>query len=78
VQNIRRRSKDSAYETLRRFGRIDKRFHKPPKYFSRMTTKRAKKFLLDMIEDFETNGGEDGASWLEVESRITSSQLNDG
>ena len=60
VQNIRRRSEDSAYETLRRFGMIDKRFHKPPKYFSRMNTKRAKKFLLNMIENFETKGGEDG------------------
>lgn len=60
IQNIRRRSEDSASETIRRFGMIDKRFHKLPKYFTRMSTKRAKHFLLDMIEDFESKGGEDG------------------
>jgi len=60
IQNIRRQSEDSASETMRRFGMIDKRFHKLPKYFTRMTTKRAKRFLLDMIENFESKGGEDG------------------
>ena len=60
IQNIRRRSEDSATETLRRFGMIDKRFHKLPKYFTRMNTKLAKKFLLDMIDDFKSKGGEDG------------------
>ena len=39
---------------------IHKRFQKLPKDFARMDTKQAKHFLLDMIEDFETKGGEEG------------------
>ena len=60
IQSVRRRSEDSALGLLRRFGMLHKRFRKLPKQFARMTTKRAKKFLLQMIDDFETKGGEHG------------------
>jgi hypothetical protein len=57
---MRRRSEDSALGLLCRFGILHKRFHKFPRQFSRMATKRTKKFLLKMIDDFETRGGEHG------------------
>ena len=60
MQSVRRRSEDSALGLLRRFGVLHRRFHKLPKQFARMTTKRAKRFLLEMIDDFETKGGENG------------------
>jgi hypothetical protein len=60
IQNVRRRSENSAYELLRRFGMIHKRFQKLPCDFAKMDTRQAKRFLLDMIEDFETKGGEEG------------------
>ncbi len=61
IQSVRRRSEDSALGILRRFGILHKRFHKLPRQFARMTTKRAKRFLLTVIDDFETKGGEDGS-----------------
>jgi hypothetical protein len=61
IQSVRRRSEDSALGILRRFSILHKRFNKLPRQFARMTTKRAKKFLLTIIDDFETKGGEDGS-----------------
>jgi hypothetical protein len=42
LQNVRRRSENSASELLRRFGMIHKRFHKLPADFAKMNTKQAK------------------------------------
>ena len=60
LRNVRRRSPESGLILLRRFGLLHKRFGKLPKDFAKMNTKQAKHFELDMIEDFETKGGEDG------------------
>lgn len=60
LRNVRRRSPDSGLILLRRFGLLHKRFQKLPKHFAKMDTKQAKHFELDMIEDFETKGGEHG------------------
>jgi hypothetical protein len=58
IRNIS--SLNSAYEMMRRFGLMHPRFQKLPADFAKMDTKQAKRFLIDMIEDFETKGGEDG------------------
>jgi hypothetical protein len=60
IQNVRRRSEGSALELLRRFGLMHRRFQELPKDFAKMDTKQAKRFELDMIDDFETKGGEHG------------------
>jgi len=60
IQNVRRRSENSASGLLRRFGAIHKRFQKLPRDFTKMDTKQAKRFELDMVDDFEDEGGEDG------------------
>jgi hypothetical protein len=39
---------------------MHRRFKKLPADFAKMDTKQAKRFLIDLIEDFETKGGEDG------------------
>jgi hypothetical protein len=57
IRNIR--SVNSKYEMIRRFGLMRRRFQKLPTDFAKMDTKQAKRFLIDLIEDFETNGGED-------------------
>jgi len=49
LQNVRRRSENSASELLHRFGMIHKRFHKLPAGFARMNTEQLKHLLLDMI-----------------------------
>jgi hypothetical protein len=60
IQNVRRRAEDSALQLVRLFGLIHRRFKKLPKAFAKMDTRQAKRFLLDMIDDFETKGGEEG------------------
>ena len=51
--NIKRGSVNTAYEWVRRFGLIHKRFNKAPSDFAKMDAKQAGNFLLDMVDTLE-------------------------
>jgi len=49
----------TASGTTESYGEAE-RFQKLPSDFAKMDMRQAKRFLLDMIEGFETEGGEEG------------------